>query len=383
MSLPLLLRRLSLASVAVAVAASSAVPSTASSTTTPRIGHLFVIELENKGFDTTFGPSAPAYLARTLPKQGALLTQYYATGHASLDNYITQVSGQAANAYTQADCQQYVDVTPGTPVPDGNGQVLGQGCVYPASVKTLADQVAAAGKTWRGYMEDLGADPTREKATCGNPGPSSGAGTHDPTQTASAKDQYAARHNPFAYFHSLIDSGACDRNVGPLPRLATDLRKVETTPNFSWVTPDLCSDGHDTGCADGRPGGLQSINDFLKVWVPQILASKAYKKDGLLVITFDEADVSGDAGSCCDNPTGPNTPMPGISGSGGGRPGAVLLSPFIKPGTKSDVQYDHYSALRSYEDLLGITTGGTDGKGHLGYAARSTVRTFGRDVFNR
>ncbi|MDT7570003.1 MAG: hypothetical protein QOE05_177 [Actinomycetota bacterium] len=375
-------RRL-LAGAAALLALLTVVPSDAAAPKQPRIGHLFVIELENKGFDTTFGPSAPAYLARTLPSQGALLTQYYATGHASLDNYITQVSGQAANMYTQADCQQYVDVVPGVPVPDGSGQVVGQGCVYPASVKTLADQVTSAGMTWRGYMEDLGADPSREKATCGSPGSSTGTGTHDPTQSATAKDQYAARHNPFVYFHSLLDSGACDRYVGPLPRLATDLRTVSTTPNFSWITPDLCSDGHDEPCVDGRPGGLKSINDFLAVWVPRITSSPAYKKDGLLVITFDEADVSGDAEACCDNPTGPNTPMPGISGPGGGRPGAVLLSPFIKPGTRSDVQYDHYSALRSYEDLLGIRTGGTDGKGHLGYAARDGIVTFGRDIFTR
>jgi hypothetical protein len=359
------------------------VPAGAAKPQLPRIGHLFVIELENKGFDTTFGPAAPRYLARDLPAKGALLTQYYATGHASLDNYITQVSGQAANMYTQADCQQYIDVVPGVAVPDGSGQVLGQGCVYPDHVKTLPDQLTGAGKTWHGYMEDLGADPTREKATCGSPGPSAGSGTKDPTQSATAKDQYAARHNPFVYFHSLLDSGACDRNVGPLASLATDLRNVETTANFSWITPDLCSDGHDEPCVDGRPGGLTSINDFLAVWVPRILASPAYKKDGLLVITFDEADVAGDAEACCDNPTGPNTPMPGISGPGGGRPGAVLLSPFITPGTRSDVQYDHYSALRSYEDLLGITTGGTDGKGHLGYAARSSIRTFGSDIFNR
>jgi hypothetical protein len=372
-----------IAGVAAALVAAVALPSDAAPAAAPRIGHLFVIELENKGFETTFAPTAPAYLARTLPSQGALLTQYYATGHASLDNYITQVSGQAANMYTQADCQQYVDVVPGVPVPDGSGQVLGQGCVYPASVKTLPDQLTDAGMTWRGYMEDLGADPTREKATCGSPGDPSGAGTHDPTQSATAKDQYAARHNPFVYFHSLLDSGACDRNVGPLTRLTTDLRTVGSTPNFSWITPDLCSDGHDTPCVDGRPGGLQSINDFLEVWVPRITSSPAYKKDGLLVITFDEADVPGESEACCDNPTGPNTPMPGITGPGGGRPGAVLLSPFIKPGTRSDVPYDHYSALRSYEDLLGIRTGGTDGKGHLGYAARDGIVTFGRDVFTR
>jgi hypothetical protein len=372
-----------LAGAATLLASLAVLPSDATAPSAPKIGHLFVIELENKGFDTTFAPEAPAYLARTLPSQGALLTQYYGTGHASLDNYITQVSGQAANMYTQADCQQYIDVVPGVPVPDGSGQVAGQGCVYPASVKTLPDQLTAVGKTWRGYMEDLGADPTREKATCGNPGSSAGTGTKDATQSASAKDQYAARHNPFAYFHSLLDSGACDRNVGPLPRLAADLRKASTTASFTWVTPDLCSDGHDTGCADGRPGGLQSINDFLKAWVPRITSSPAFKKDGLLVITFDEADVPGESEACCGNPTGPNTPMPGIAGPGGGRTGAVLLSPFIKPGTKSDVPYDHYSALRSYEDLLGIRTGGTDGKGHLGYAARDGLVTFGSDVFRR
>jgi phospholipase C len=377
------MKRRLLAGAVALLAAVIVVPSDAAAPKTPHIGHLFVIELENKGFDTTFGAAAPAYLARTLPSQGALLTQYYGTGHASLDNYITQVSGQSANMYTQADCQQYLDVVPGVSVPDGNGQVLGQGCVYPASVKTLPDQLTAAGQTWRGYMEDMGADPTREKATCGNPGSPSGTGTKDPTQSATAKDQYAARHNPFAYFHSLLDSGACDRNVGPLPRLASDLKKVSTTANFSWVTPDLCSDGHDAPCVDGRPGGLQSINDFLKVWVPRITSSPAFQKDGLLVITFDEADVPGQAEACCGNPTGPNTPMPGIAGPGGGRTGAVLLSPFIRPGTRSDVPYDHYSALRSYEDLLGIRTGGTDGKGHLGYAARSTLSTFGRDVFTR
>src|SRR5437762_2302083 len=55
--------------------------------------HVFVIVLENKTFDETFGPNSPApYLSTTLTAQGELLTQYYATGHASLDNYISMVS---------------------------------------------------------------------------------------------------------------------------------------------------------------------------------------------------------------------------------------------------------------------------------------------------
>ena len=50
-----------------------------------------------------------------------------------------------------------------------DGQAIGRGCVYPASVKTLADQLNASGKTWRAYMEDMGNDPAREATTCGHP----------------------------------------------------------------------------------------------------------------------------------------------------------------------------------------------------------------------
>jgi hypothetical protein len=45
--------------------------------------------------------------------------------------------------------------------------------------------------------------------------------------------------------------------------------------------------------------------------------------------------------------------------------------------------YNHYSALRSYEDLLGIKHGGIDGFGHLGFAGAPGLAPFGPDVFNR
>jgi hypothetical protein len=49
----------------------------------PPIKHVFVIVLENKNFDETFGPASEApYLARTLTAKGQLLRQYYGTGHA-------------------------------------------------------------------------------------------------------------------------------------------------------------------------------------------------------------------------------------------------------------------------------------------------------------
>src|SRR5689334_21344086 len=76
----------------------------------PRIRYVFIIVLENKGFDETFGPASPAvYLSQQLAQQGQLLRQYYATGHVSLDNYITLVSGQAPNLQTQSDCQFFND----------------------------------------------------------------------------------------------------------------------------------------------------------------------------------------------------------------------------------------------------------------------------------
>jgi phosphatidylinositol-3-phosphatase len=62
-----------------------------------------------------------------------------------------------------------------------------------------------------------------------------------------------------------------------------------------------------------------------------------------------------------------------MPGPGGGRVGAVLLSPFIKPGTVSTVDYNHYSSLRSIEDLFGLT--------HLGDAAMPRVKSFGPDVY--
>jgi phospholipase C len=330
----------------------------------PPAKHVFIINLENKGFDTTFGPgSAAPYLATTLRAKGNLLTQYWGTAHNSLPNYIGQLSGQGPNPQTQGDCQMYSDfVGTGTADP---GQAVGHGCVYPASVKTVADQLDAKGFTWKGYMEDMGT-PCRHPAI----------GTQDDTQTADANDQYAARHNPFVYFHSIIDTPRCAQRVVDLSSLTTDLATATTTPNLTYITPDLCSDAHDAPCADGRPGGLASADAFLKVWVPKILNSAAYKTDGVLVITFDESDgPQSDAGACCGETAGPNSPLPGISGMGGGRVGAVVLSRWIAPNSLNDTPYNHYGLLRTIEDLFGLD--------HLGYAASAGVHSFGRDVFTK
>jgi hypothetical protein len=340
----------------------------------PPIRHVFVLLLENQNASNTFGSASPApYLAQTLPAKGAMLSNYYGIGHASLDNYIALVSGQAPNEATQLDCPLFADFQLQQPELDAHGQALGRGCVYPNRVKTLPDQMEAAGLTWKGYMEDMGNEPNRERATCGHPQ----IGARDYTLIATVRDKYAAKHNPFVYFHSIIDDQArCDTHVVNLEALPKDLRKVATTPNYVFITPNLCNDGHDPDCIDGSAGGYSAIEAFLRKWVPLITDSPAFKQDGLLVITFDESEGTGPEGAtaCCNEKplAGARRPA-GVIGPGGGRIGAVLLSRYIKPGTVSTVPYNHYSLLRTVEDIFGLA--------HLGYAAEPDLQPMGADVF--
>ena len=349
-----------------------------------RIGHVFVIVLENRDYQDAYVDNPNHYLGRDLQRRGTLLTQYYGIGHLSNPNYIAMLSGQAPNPMSQSDCQDYVDFQPSPAVLDSNGQAIGTGCVFPANVLTLADQLDAKHLSWRGYMEDMGKDIDREPDRCGAPASSFGTGMQDGTQSATAKDQYAARHNPFVYFHSVIDDNSCTRNVVPLPHLGDDLARASTTPAFSFITPDLCSDGHDSPCADGRPGGLKSVDAFLRAWVPRITTSPAFTKDGLLIITSDESETKTSAG-CCGEQAGPNSPDPGIypsgGGVGGGRIGTLVIGTCVRAGVKDSTPYNHYSLLRSLEDIFGITSGGSDSKGHLGFAGAAGLRAFGRDVF--
>ncbi len=342
-----------------AVAPGSAIP--------PPIRHVFVLVLENESYQVTFGSGSLApYLATALPRQGALLTRYYGIGHNSLDNYIAMISGQAPNPATQGDCKTYIEFIADGPS-DAQGQLPGSGCIYPANVKTLADQLTGAGLRWKGYMEDMGADPAREASGCGH----AAIGSHDATRKASASDEYADKHDPFVYFHSIIDDRAgCARRVVNLSELAGDLKQIGSTPNVAFIVPGLCHDGHDAPCANGEPGGLISADRFLRTWVPRILQSPAFRQNGLLVITFDEG---GDATACCGETGLPGGPSPGKYGPGGGRVGAVLLSPFIAPGTTSGRPYNHYSLLRSIEDIFGLD--------HLGMARAAQVHSLGRDVF--
>ena len=341
-----------------AAASGKSITLTASGTPVGAVKHVWLIILENKSYDATFTSlNQNSYLWKTLPSQGALLKNYYGTGHFSLDNYTSMVSGQGPAPADQNDCPVYGDASgsvltsrvkdgPTTdrgqfaetgapyanPIPGGpaEGAHGGTGCVYPASVPTLFNQFDAAGVSWKGYAQDLGnpdaTGPTHDVNKCGGPGNPAGAGVTNPG-SANATDQYVPKHFPFPWFESLLSSNTdcTSSEIANLDSanngLVHDLQSESTTPAFSWITPDNCSDAHDAICAgnnlsgafdsSGNPvytpagddayqpeettptnytGGLYASDLFLKYYIPLIEQSAAFKDGGLIDITFDEAN---------------------------------------------------------------------------------------------
>ena len=92
----------------------------------------------------------------------------------------------------------------------------------------------------------------------------------------------------------------------------------------------------------------------------------------MLVITFDEAE-SDDSSGCCGALKPPNVDQAGVKGAGGGRVGALVLSPLARRGKTNKVPYNHYALLCSVENAFGLE--------HLGYAAQPGLACFGSDVF--
>jgi len=228
-------------------------------------------------------------------------------------------------------------------------------------------------------MEDMNANaPKGQQSPCRHPA----IGERDPWQSAKPTDEYATRHNPFVYFHSLIDfRRTCRNHDVDLSHLRQDLKHRRTGPSYSLIVPGLCHDGHDAPCANGDPGGLVSANRWLRKKMPMILHSSAFKHRGLLIVTFDEAEATGsdaDSSACCNEQPGPSIVPPDTPGfltpgPGGGRIGAVMVSPCIKPRTVTKQKYNHYSLLRSVESNFKLP--------YLGYAGQAGLRPFGHDVF--
>ena len=298
---------------------------TTPATSTASAKHVFVIALTTSSFRAAFGQGSVAhYLNGTLRRRGTLLTGYRTLGGSELPDYLAMVSGQAPNADTRDDCATYAEFPSGATA-RSNGQVPGLGCVYPNTVLTIADQVTAAGEQWRAYLADMG------NTTCMHPdsnaaddGPVTGAGS-----------DYTTRHNPFIYFHSLLDLGGCSSDDVGLTQLTGALHTDKRAPTYAFIAPGLCDEPSASPCPTTEPTGLAAEDAFLKRWVPPILASAAYKQDGVLMIVFARAPAST-----------ASAPM---------RTGALILSPLAKAGSTVRGNYNPYSVLRSVEDMLGYT----------------------------
>jgi hypothetical protein len=324
----------------------------------PEIKHVFLIVLDGHGYEEVFGKaSAMPYFSQTLAGEGKLLPNYYAVAQGGLANEVALLSGQGPTPQTALNCPESTPVAPGTV--SAEGQVEGEGCVYPAEIKTLPGQLTEAKLTWKAYVEP---------------------------------DPVAAWRKPFAYFAALGEDPEAAQHEGGLDQLATDLKDPKDTPSFSYIVPNACHDGSETPCAPEQPAGLAASEEFLKTIVPEITASPAYQSEGgLIAITFDQAPQTSpepDTSSCCATPEYPNLPAPAAPAAaeppatgpvkptgGGGQVGMLLISPYLAPDTvEESTYYNHFSFLRSVEELFGLEP--------LGYAAEPALTGFEPSLFD-
>ena len=181
------------------------------------IRHVFVIVLENESASTTFGPNSPApYLSQTLRAAGRLPAQLLRRRpreQRQLHRDDQRPGAQRPEPGRLPGLRRLRARARSAPT----ARPQGTGCVYPAAVPTIASQLTAAGFTWRDYNEDMGADPTRE--TIGLR-PSRAQRLRQHPEGRRAADQYATRHNPFVYFHSIIDDTDAVRHARGQPRPA-------------------------------------------------------------------------------------------------------------------------------------------------------------------
>lgn len=314
----------------------------------PAYRHVVVLILENEDETAAFGPGSPATYLRSLVARGALADEYYATGHASLDNYIAMTSGQAANPVTSEDCLGINLSTCAT-----MQQLQDHG-------RNIADQIEESGLSWRQYSDGTPAPCFHADAgPTGPPDPYIGDGM----SPAPAGPDYADRHVPFLYYRDIVGRpDRCRAHLRPYPELSADVSS-DTMPAYAFITPDTCHDGHDDPCSGRTTGGLRAADAWVSGQVPPLLAYLRTHR-GLLIITFDEGALTSPSGCCSGGPAG---------GRGfGGRVGLLALGAGVTPHAVH-TEYDHASLLRTVEDALGIPE-------HLGNAAHSRAM---RDLFDQ
>lgn len=181
----------------------------------------------------------------------------------------------------------------------------GSGCTKPISDNNIFEELDKVGLSWKIYAQSL--------PSVGYMGSKSGA--------------YVKRHNPAAWYSSVINSAVAQQRMVPFTQLASDLAAGKL-PNYSIIVPDLQNDAHD--------GTLAQADDFLSQHVSPLLSDPDFRRDGLMFITFDECD--GAVGAC------PELVY------------TAVIGPNVKPGSTSNVLYRHESLLRTILDALQVKT---------------------------
>src|SRR5438094_1857453 len=254
------------------------------------IGHVFVIVLENHNWaDIKGSPSAP-YINGTLLPLGSHAENYMNPPglHPSLPNYIWLEAG--SNLGIRDDGAPSVN--------------------HQSTTNHLVTLLEAAGLSWKSYQEDI-------------------SGTSCPVTTIG---KYAPKHNPMVYFDDVTRSAtSCVEHVRPYAELARDL-EVDTVPAYSFITPSLCNDMHDSsGCASSD--SIRNGDAWLSREIPKILGSAAFKRDGALFITFDEGEGDND-----------------------GPIGLIVLSRYAKgSGYSNAIRYTHSSLLKTVQHIFKVT----------------------------
>lgn len=206
-----------------------------------------VLMMENESYSDIVGNPAAPY-ERSLSRRYETLRSSYGVGHYSLDNYLALLSGQF-DSWSTGDC------TPGP------------GCQ--AHGPTLVSQLDHAHVSWAAFMGSMPTNCDRRNHTAG-------------TVAAS----YGVRHDPFVYFPQIVQAD-CAR-VQPASRMLRELNRA-TSPDFVWLSPDICQDGgNDLTCATIAHGDA-----YLAKEIPAIQATRWYAEGGVIVLTYDEGNGSG------------------------------------------------------------------------------------------
>ncbi len=248
----------------------------------PAFSHIFIIVMENKEANNIIGNSAAPYL-NSLAAQYGRAANFYGAGHPSLPNYLALTGGSTFNINTDCnDC--FVNTT------------------------NIADQIELSGRSWKAYMESM----------------------PQPCFIGDAGSLYAQKHDPFIYYDDIRNNPARCNRIVPLDQLTADLQ-ANALPDFVWITPNLCNDMHDCSISTG--------DNWLKTWVPRILASPAWADNGVLFVTFDEG--TSNQGAACGN-------------TAGGRVDTLVISPLVQQGFTSQTSYDHFALLHTIEMAWGL-----------------------------